>query len=74
MGLWSFLTNSSYRDGYNAGEEFLDLVDDREITQEEANAQWDAVESGHSEDYTRGFADNMTNQGASGFFSWLFGG
>ncbi len=78
MGLWSFTTgsssdeSSSYQSGYNAGEEFLDLTEDRYLSDEEASRQWDAVESGHDSDYARGFADSMEHN-SRGFWSKLFG-
>jgi hypothetical protein len=77
MGLWSFLTgessSSSYDAGYSAGNEFLDLTEDRYLTDEEANAQWNAVESNHDSDYVRGYADCMEHN-SKGFWSRLLGG
>ncbi len=78
MGLWSFLTgegssSTSYESGRAAGEEFLDLTSDRYLTDEEANAQWDAVEANHDSDYVSGFADCM-EKNSGGWLSRLFGG
>lgn len=50
-------SSSDYESGYNAAGEFLDLISDHNLTDEEANAQWDAVESGHSEEYVQGYVD-----------------
>ncbi len=76
MGFFSWLagesSSSSYDDGRAAGEEFLDLTSDHYLTDEEANAQWDAVESGHDDDYAQGFYDSMEHN-SRGFWSKLFG-
>ncbi len=76
MGFFSWLaggSSSSYDDGYNAGEEFLDLTEDRYISDDEVCAQWQAVESDHDNDYARGFADSM-EKNSGGWLSRLFGG
>jgi len=61
MGILGWIFNSSsdeeeddYSRGYNAANEFLDVLD-HDLSDEEANAQWDAVESGHSQEYSYGY-------------------
>lgn len=72
FGLGKKQDSSDYSAGYNAGEEFLDLAD-HYLSDEEANAQWDAVESGHSKEYVQGFAASIEHN-SRGFFSQLLGG
>jgi hypothetical protein len=47
---------SEYDRGYDAADEFLDLVDE-DITDEQARAHWGAVEAHHSEEYITGYAE-----------------
>lgn len=51
--------NSDWDKGYDAANELVEVLveQDHDITDEEARAQWDAVESGHSDEYVRGYTD-----------------
>lgn len=51
--------SDDYARGYDAAGEFLDLTLDHDLTDEEANAQWDAVEDGHSQEYVEGYKDKI---------------
>jgi hypothetical protein len=70
MTFWNWLKGTDdYQTGYDAGWEFIDLVD-HDLSDNEANAQWDCVESGHTEDYITGYADAVEDRATPWWKIW----
>ncbi len=58
MGFVKWLVGKDEWDnGYDAANEFMEIVGDQELSDDEINAHWQAVESGHNEEYVQGYAD-----------------
>jgi hypothetical protein len=59
---WLFGNSSNsedeYGNGYHAAHEFADIVD-CDMTDEQITAHWNAVESGHSEQYVEGYEQGV---------------
>lgn len=66
--------NSDWDKGWDAADEFMELVGDEELTAEQINAQCDAVESRHNDDYVQGYYDYFQPHPIARAVNWFFTG